>query len=344
MIVLGIESSCDETSIGIVEDGRIMLSNVIRSQIDIHKKYGGVVPEVAARNHIEVIIAAIEESLKISNQDWDKIDAIAVTNGPGLFGSLMVGVMTAKTLAWLKNKPLYPTHHVLGHIYANWLGENIPELPALALIVSGGHTHLYWLKNHGEVTVLGRTTDDAVGEAFDKVAKMIGLPYPGGPSIANASINGDPNFLKLPIPKTEGKYDFSFSGLKTAVLRDTQKIIGEDHSFNSTLIPARLSQEQRNNIAASFQSHAVDVLVRKVKQAFKELNPKSVIIGGGVASNSLLRKKLSEKLNIDIEYAVPSLCTDNGAMIAAAAYWQIKAGKKPKNLKDISVDPNLKIV
>jgi len=238
MNVLGIESSCDETGASIVVDGQTMLSNVVASSLELHRYYGGVVPEIAARSHIHSIIPTIEESLSIAAMSWDDIDAIAVTYGAGLGGCLLVGVTTARTLAITKNKPLYAVNHVAGHVYANFitktsldeyiLPSSQPEFPMLALIVSGGHSQLVFFENHFEYKLLGQTRDDAIGEAFDKVAKIIGLPYPGGPSIAEAALTGNPHQFNFPKAKMS-KYDFSFSGLKTAVLRQSQELIGEDH-------------------------------------------------------------------------------------------------------------------
>ncbi|HRV76268.1 MAG: tRNA (adenosine(37)-N6)-threonylcarbamoyltransferase complex transferase subunit TsaD [Candidatus Nomurabacteria bacterium] len=342
MKILGIETSCDETSAGIVEDGHKLLANVVKTQIDIHKEYGGVVPEVAARNHIEVIMPVVNRSMQIAKLNWKEIDGIAVTNGPGLLGSLMIGTLTARILALIHRKPIYPVHHVLGHIYANWLLEEQPEFPVLALIVSGGHTHLFYLESHLKVKLIGKTTDDAVGEAYDKVAKLIGLNYPGGPAIDQAFHKGDPNFLDLPTPKVSGKYDFSFSGLKTAVLRRSQELIEEDFRFPSWQIAERLTEEQINNIAASFQKKAVEILVNTTKRAYEEFNPKSVIIGGGVAANQYLRQELQEALPIKLNYAPIDLCTDNGAMIAALGCFMAEYSK-PVNPREIKTEPSLKI-
>ena len=342
MRILGIETSCDETSAGIVEDGHKLLANIVRTQIDIHKEYGGVVPEIAARNHIEVILPVVNQSLKTAKLNWREIDGIAVTNGPGLLGSLMIGTLTARMLALIHRKPIYPVHHVLGHIYANWLLPEQPEFPCLALIVSGGHTHLFYLESHLKVKLIGRTTDDAVGEAYDKVAKLIGLEYPGGPAIDKAFHKGDPNFLDLPTPKVPGKYDFSFSGLKTAVLRRSQELIGEDFRFPSWQIAKKLSEEQVNNIAASFQKKAVEILVNTTKKAFDEFQPKSVIIGGGVACNQYLREELQKALPIKLNYAPIDLCTDNGAMIAALGCFMAEHSK-PVDPRDVKTNPSLKI-
>ena len=264
MRILGIESSCDETAAAIVEDGHLLLSNVVRTQIDIHKVYGGVVPEIAARSHIEVINPVIKQALTDANLTWDDIDGIAVTYAPGLSGSLLVGTLAARTLALQKNIPLYPIHHVEAHVYANFITDQAngitltlpskqPDFPMLALIVSGGHSQLVLFKDHGDYELLGQTQDDAVGEAFDKVAKILGLPYPGGPSIAEAAKLGDPKAYQLPKSKLKGDYDFSFSGLKTAVLRAVQREVGVDTTFPSFELAAHLDDVQRADFAASFQ-------------------------------------------------------------------------------------------
>ena len=236
-LILGIETSCDETAASVVLDGRQILSSVVNSQIDIHAMYGGVVPEVAARSHIEVINPVINQALTDAGLTWDDIDAIAVTYAPGLIGSLLIGTLAARTLAILKNKPLYPVHHIKAHVYANFLNQDgkVPEFPILSLIVSGGHSQLVLFKSHTDFAIIGQTQDDAIGEAFDKVAKILGLPYPGGPSIAKAAENGNPLAYDLPKAKLANKYDFSFSGLKTAVLRAVQREIGVDFTYPSIL-------------------------------------------------------------------------------------------------------------
>jgi N6-L-threonylcarbamoyladenine synthase len=340
MKVLGIETSCDETAASVVEDGRVLLSNVINSQIDIHAVYGGVVPEVAARSHIEVINPVINQALTDAKLTWDDIDAIAVTYAPGLIGSLLVGTLAARTLAVLKNKPLYPIHHVEAHVYANFLNEKVPEFPMLALIVSGGHCQLVLFENHGDYKLLGQTCDDAVGEAFDKVAKIIGLPYPGGPSIAKAALLGNPLAYKLPKAKLEGAYDFSFSGLKTAVLRAVQREVGVDFTFPSHQLAERLNDQQRNDFAASFQHIAVETLVDKTEKAFNDFNPASVVIAGGVAANQELRRVLSERIPINIDYAPMNLCTDNAAMVATLGYYYAQK-KQPTDPFDLEVVPSL---
>ena len=284
MKILGIESSCDETAAAIVEDGHRLLSNVVHSQIDIHAVYGGVVPEVAARSHIEVINPVIQKALSDAAVTWDDIDAIAVTYAPGLIGSLLVGTLAARTLALTKNKPLYPIHHVEAHVYANFIDEQAehltltlpksqPRFPLLALIVSGGHSQLVLFHDHGDYQLLGQTQDDAVGEAFDKVAKIIGLPYPGGPSIAQAALKGSPTEYSLPKAKMKGAYDFSFSGLKTAVLRAVQREVCVDTTFPSSELAGLLNDVQRANFAASFQRTAIETLIDKTEQAFRDHSP-----------------------------------------------------------------------
>lgn len=340
MKILGIESSCDETAASVVQDGRILLSNVVNSQIDIHAVYGGVVPEVAARSHIEVVNPVINQALTEANLTWDDIDAIAVTYAPGLIGSLLVGTLAARTLAVLKNKPLYPIHHVEAHVYANFLNQTEPKFPILALIVSGGHCQLVLFRDHGDYELLGQTQDDAVGEAFDKVAKIIGLPYPGGPSIAKAAINGNPKAYQLPKAKLSGKYDFSFSGLKTAVLRAVQREVGVDFTFPSSGLAERLNDTQRIDFAASFQRTAIETLVDKTKKAFYDYSPSSVIIAGGVAANQELRRILSEQIPIPIEYAPINLCTDNAAMVATLGYYYAQK-KKPTSPFELEVIPSL---
>jgi N6-L-threonylcarbamoyladenine synthase len=351
MRILGIESSCDETAAAVVEDGYRLLSNVVHSQIDIHSQYGGVVPEVAARSHIEVINPVIERALSDAELSWNDIDAIAVTHAPGLIGSLLVGTLSARTLALIHDKPLYPIHHVEAHVYANFITEQSPHLsltlpssrpsfPLLALIVSGGHSQLVLFKDHGDYELLGETQDDAVGEAFDKVAKIIGLPYPGGPSIAAVAHNGNPHAYDLPYAKLSSPFDFSFSGLKTAVLRAVQREVGVDHTFASKDLPARLNDAQRANFAASFQHTAVQTLVRATVKATQQHSPVSVVIAGGVAANQELRRQLAEALPLPIEYAPMQLCTDNAAMIAALAYY--RAQKLPATSPyDVTVIPSI---
>ena len=352
MNVLGIESSCDETSASVVKDGHVLLSNVTVSQIDIHAEYGGVVPEIAARSHIEAINPVINKALHDAGLTWGQIDAIAVANAPGLIGSLLVGTLTARTLALLHDKPLYPVHHVEGHIYANFITDQSkliaplslpsrqPSFPFLALAVSGLHSQLVLFKDHGDYSLLGETLDDAVGEAFDKVARMLGLPYPGGPSISSAALHGDPLAYPLPKAKLKSPYDFSFSGLKTAVLRSIQREVGVDHTFPSFELPGRLNDVQRADFAASFQYTAIKTLVDATEQAVREYAPESVVIAGGVAANQELRTQLRERLPIKIEYAPIELCTDNGAMIAALGYYK-SLHVEPSDPRKVTVMPTL---
>ena len=354
MKVLGIESSCDETAAAIVENGTRLLSNVVHSQIDIHAQYGGVVPEVAARSHIEMINPVITQALSDAQCTWHDIDAIAVTYAPGLVGSLLVGTLAARTLALTHKKPLYPVHHVEAHVYANFITEqhetlnltlptSQPRFPMLALIVSGGHSQLVLFRDHGDYELLGQTQDDAVGEAFDKVAKVLGLPYPGGPSIAKAALAGDPHRYTLPKAKVHGAYDFSFSGLKTAVLRAVQREVGKDFSFPSHELPGLVNDELRHNMAASFQYTAIRTLVQKTKLAYDALSPASVVIAGGVAANQELRRQLAEALPTPIEYAPIQLCTDNAAMIAALGYYRAQIDA-PVDPLDVEVQPSLSML
>ena len=351
MRVLGIETSCDETSAAVVEDGKRLLSVVTATSLDLHAQYGGVVPEIAARSHIESITPVIEQALADAKTDWNTIDAIAVTYGAGLGGSLLVGVLAARTLAIVKNKPLYAINHVEGHVYANFLTETTmtgyqlpqqaPKFPMLALIVSGGHTQLVLFRNHFDYTLLGRTQDDAIGEAFDKFAKIIGLPYPGGPSVAKMALKGDPHAYKLPKAKMPGKYDFSFSGLKTAVLRGAQNETGNSYGFPSTKLPGLLYAPQKANIAASFQRVAVETVVDKAVLAYEEFQPASVVIAGGVAANQELRKQLTDRLSLPIEYTDPKLCTDNGAMVATLGCYKVMHRQPVADPFSLDIEPNL---
>ena len=340
MLILGIETSCDETAAAVVQDGSLLRSNVIRSQIDIHAQYGGVVPEIAARSHIEVMLPVVDKALKDAQTTWDEIDAIAVTYAPGLIGSLLVGTLTARTLALTQNKPLYPIHHIKAHVYANFLLKKQPEFPILSLIVSGGHSQLVLFFSHENYKVLGKTQDDAVGEAFDKVAKILGLPYPGGPSISKAAENGDSKKYPLPKSKLQNPLDFSFSGLKTAVLRAVQKEVGKDFTFPSHQLAALLNDTQRNDFAASFQRVAVETLIEKTLLAYEQYSPASVVIAGGVAANQELRSQLEAKLPININYPPMDLCTDNAAMIATLAYYEARY-KEPTDPRIAEVLPSL---
>lgn len=351
MIVLGIESSCDETAAAVVRDGKELLSNVVATSMDLHAQYGGVVPEIAARSHIESVIPVVKEALAVAKCTWDDIDAIAVTYGAGLGGSLLIGVLTARTLALQYNKPLYAINHVEGHVYANFLTqtslpdyvlpEAAPTFPLLALIVSGGHSQLVLFKDHFDYTLLGQTQDDAIGEAFDKVAKILGLPYPGGPSVGQKALEGNPKAYHLPKARLQGKYDFSFSGLKTAVLRLAQEQVGHDYSLPSSELPRLLNDTQKADIAASFQRIAVETVVDKAMTAFEEFSPACVVIAGGVAASPELRRQLAERLPIAIAYTDSKLCTDNGAMIATLGCYHAMFGQPTANPLTLDISPNL---
>lgn len=351
MIVLGIESSCDETAAAVVQDGRRLLSNVVSSSMDLHAQYGGVIPEIAARSHIEAILPVIQQALDDAGCTWDDIDAIAVTYGAGLLGSLLIGVLTARTLALAHAKPLYAVNHVEGHIYANFLTEAVlegytlptsqPEFPMLGIIVSGGHSQLVLWRNHFDYTLLGQTQDDAIGEAFDKVAKIIGLPYPGGINVERKAAEGNPEAIRLPIAKMPGKYDFSFSGVKTAVLRAAQELVGADYSLPSFELPARLSDTQKADLAASFTRTACATIVQKAVLACQEFQPQSVVVGGGVAANQELRRQLLAGLPVRPQYTDRKLCGDNGAMIAALGCFHVSCGQPTADPYTLEVSPNL---
>ncbi len=351
MKILGIETSCDETAAAVVKDGWRLLSSVVASSMDLHMAYGGVVPEIAARSHIEAIMPVVEQALQEAKTGWDDVDAIAVTQGPGLGGSLLIGVMTARTLAIIKNKPLYAANHVMAHVYTNFLTDTSlpnyvlpktqPVFPLLALIVSGGHTQLVLFRDHFDYQLLGQTHDDAIGEAFDKVAKILGLPYPGGPSIEKAALNGNSKAFNLPKSHMSDRYDFSFSGIKTAVLRLAQQQIGEDYNFPSHKLAEHLSETQKTNIAASFQHVVIETVVDKTVFAFEEFQPKSLVIAGGVAANSELRRQISARIPINVDYTDPRLCTDNAAMIASLGYYQIQAKQPEANPYTLDIAPNL---
>ena len=314
--ILGIESSCDETSCSIVKNGCEEITTVILSQIDIHTLYGGVVPEIASRNHVKNITFVLEECLEKAKMTFDEIDAIAITYGPGLIGSLLVGVEAAKTLSFIYDKPLIPVHHIAGHIYANSLVKEL-KFPLLALVVSGGHTELIKMSDHYHFEKLGGTLDDAIGECYDKAARVIGLEYPGGPKLDALAHKGKATY-KLPVPLNDNSYNFSFSGLKSAVINLVH------------------NEKQRGNevnvydLATSFQDVVVDILTKKTMRAVKEYNVKEVIVAGGVSANSGIREKLKELCDKEnVKLIVPELryCTDNATMIAAAAYYMYKDGR-----------------
>lgn len=348
MLILGIETSCDETAAAVVENGSHILSNVVVSQIDIFAEYGGVIPEVAARNHLEVIMPVIKKALTDANKTWSDIDAIAVTHTPGLLGSLLIGTLTARTLAILYQKPLYAIHHLKSHIYANWLDSdstsssqprsNLPVFPLLSLVISGGHTQILKMDAHNHFEIIGTTRDDAVGECFDKVAKILGLPYPGGPAIAHAALTGDRTKYRFPRPKVDG-LDFSFSGLKTAVLRTVQSELGLPISHPSYDLKNHLTPTQIADFAASFEQTAVDYLLDKL-QAAQKLHPdtKSFVIAGGVSANSLLREAATARFN-SIYFPAPKFSGDNGAMVAAAAFFEIQSGVAPTDPYKLNILP-----
>ena len=315
MYILAIESSCDETSCAIVKNGDTDISTVISTQIDIHTMYGGVVPEIASRQHLKNITIVIEECLKKANFTMDNIDAIAVTFGPGLIGSLLVGVEAAKTLAYVYNKPLIPVHRIAGHIYANNLNKKM-EYPLIALVVSGGHTELVYMKDEYEFEKIGETLDDAVGESYDKVARVIGVGYPGGPVIDRMAKEGVHEY-KLPIPLNDDSYNFSFSGLKSAV-------INLAHNYEQ-----RGEEINKENLARSFQDVVVETITKKTIKALKDKFVKRLVIAGGVAANRAIReelKKACEENGIDCSYPELKYCTDNATMIGAAAYFAYKKG------------------
>jgi N6-L-threonylcarbamoyladenine synthase len=327
--ILGIETSCDETAAAVVEDGTKILSNVIASQTNLHAQYGGVFPEIASRKHIEVIYPVINKALSNAHLGVEDLDCIAVTQGPGLVGSLIVGVNAAKGLALSRNKPLLGINHIEGHVYSLWLSEHIDEIefPVLTLVVSGGHTELLLVLDHLRYQHLGATLDDAAGEAFDKVGRLLGLEYPGGPSIELAAKNGDPAAFRFPRAIMDNAYNFSFSGLKTAVLRETKR-------YDEGRIPIE-------DLAASFQAAVVDVLVAKTKSAAEEYNVTAVHLVGGVSANRSLREVMVERIDVPVRAAASVLCTDNAAMIAAAAHWHFVSGRRDS--LDIDVLPGLQL-
>jgi len=400
MRILAIESSCDETAAAVVEDGTRILSNVVVSQIDIFAEYGGVIPEVAARSHLEAILPVVHKALDDAGLTKGDIDAIAVTHTPGLLGSLLIGTLTARMLAILWGKPLYAVHHLKSHIYANWLesgkansqslsfsghdvasarrcggrassssavasGDSrkvqclsmgLPEFPLVALVVSGGHTQLIYMRDHNQFEIIGTTRDDAVGECFDKVAKILGLPYPGGPSIDKAALEGGAEKYKLPHPKVEG-LDFSFSGLKTAVLRAVQVELGVPISTPSYELAGMLTEQQRADFAASFQKTACEILLEKLEIAL-ERHPeaRSVVVAGGVSASAVLKQKVLEALlgvsesknefvggaregELRVFFPERRFAGDNAAMVGAAAYFEIQAGVEPTDPYELSIAP-----
>jgi N6-L-threonylcarbamoyladenine synthase len=323
--ILGIETSCDETAAAVVQDGRKALSSIIASQVDIHSRFGGIVPEVASRQHLLTIIPIIEQAMAQAQAQWSDLDGIAVTCGPGLAGSLLIGVNIAKAIALSQHLPLLGVNHLEGHIYANWLEGNTPDLPAICLIVSGGHSDLILMKGHGDYQLLGRTRDDAAGEAFDKVSRILELGYPGGPAIEKAALSGNSARFRLPRAWLKDTDDFSFSGLKTAVLR----------------LAAEQSIAAIADIAASFQDAVADVLVTKTVSAAKRLGARQILLCGGVAANLLLRRMLTDRSPIPILMPNPTLCTDNAAMIASCGYFRFTTGERSGWNLDIA--PNMRL-
>ena len=333
MKILGIETSCDETAAAVVADGVTILSNQIASQVAIHARYGGVVPEVASRQHTLSIIPIIKQAMAEAGTGWHDLDGIAVTSGPGLAGSLLVGVNVAKALALAHGLPITGVNHLEGHIYANWLGGSIPIFPLVCLIVSGGHSDLVLMRGHGDYVVLGRTRDDAAGEAFDKAARILGLGFPGGPAIERAA-RGRPATLNLPRAWLKGTDDFSFSGVKTALLRlvDDGKIALAERNDGRPGVGVA---------AASFQEAVIEVLVDKTIAVARERPVRQILLAGGVASNELLRRWLVERSPLPVLAPAPVLCTDNAAMVAACGYYRLHSGKQD----DLSLDvvPGLKL-
>lgn len=326
VLIMGIESSCDETSVAIVKNGREVLSNCINSQIKIHEEYGGVVPEIASRCHTEVINGIMKQALKEANVTLDDIDAIAVTEGPGLVGALLVGVSYSKGLSYVTGKPLIAVNHIEGHIAGNYITHKDLKPPFLCLIISGGHTHLVNVKSYNDFEILGKTRDDAIGEAFDKVARVVGLGYPGGPKVDNLAKEGNPT-IKLPVTHFEN-LDFSFSGIKTAVINLNHK----DPNINKA------------DLCASFQSAVTEMLLTNMKKAVELYSSDKIVIAGGVSRNSFIRSSFdnfAKELNIKVYYPEPILCTDNAAMIAASGYYNYINNERA-DLK-LNAIPNLKI-
>ena len=363
MIVLGIETSCDETSAAIVADGRRVFSSVVSSQFDLHRSHGGVVPELAARRHVTSIVPVVQQAITEAGIERDDIDAIAVTQGPGLAGSLVVGVNAAKAMAYAMRRPLVAVNHLEAHIYANWLampGEDLPEprFPVLCLLVSGGHTELILMQRHGVFQHLGRTLDDAPGEAFDKGARLLGLGFPGGPAVQRAAASGRPDAFELPRAWLPGTHDFSFSGLKTALLRLSEPLRLPDDEAAPSLAPGTAFREHRPprfaedapiaDLAAAFQAAIVEPLAVKTAQAVVETGAQTVVLAGGVAANSALRERLQHEVgersgpDVTVSFPAFTFCTDNAAMVAGAAAWVIRRGNQSG--WEMDVHPRLALV
>lgn len=317
IVILSLESSCDETASAIVKNGTELISNVVKSQIDTHKIFGGVVPEIASREHVKFCDKVIDSSLANANMNFNDIDAFAVTYGPGLVGALLTGVSYMKALSFALNKPLIPVNHIHGHVYANYLSENKPQLPFVSLIASGGHSHIVIMWNENEYEIVGRTLDDAAGEAFDKAARVLGLSYPGGPNLSRLAIDGDTKSLTLPTPKLDNKFDFSFSGIKTAFINACNKL-----NQKGEPIPIK-------DYAASFEDKVTEILTEKTISVALEYGILNVCIAGGVSANTVLRSKMKEQcIKHNLNFYMPKIefCTDNAAMIASAAYYTYKQG------------------
>ena len=340
MRVLGIETSCDETAAAVIEDGSVILSNVVVSQAQTHARYGGIVPELASRQHMVTIVPAVRQALDESGLELGSVDAIAVTHGPGLAGSLLIGVGAAKGLALAADLPLLGVNHLEGHVYAAWLEDGDPEreigFPLLCLITSGGHTDLVAMEGHGRYELLGRTRDDAAGEAFDKAARVLGLGFPGGPAIQAVAVDGDGTAERFPRPDVKRSLDFSFSGLKPAIMRRAESKGIYPPSPERPPDPAEVAR-----IAQAFQESLVEFMVRRTLQAVERCRAKGILLGGGVAANTLLRQEMAERSPVPVVVPRPALCTDNGAMIGAAAFFRLRDGFTRQ--WDLDVVPNLRL-
>jgi N6-L-threonylcarbamoyladenine synthase len=353
MRILAIETSCDETAAAVIEDGHRILSNVVATQLELHAQYGGVFPEMASRQHILSITPVVRQALAEAKTTWDALDAVAVTYGPGLPGSLLVGVNAAKGLAWGRGLPLIGVNHIEAHILTNWLTLNgtppAIEFPLICLVVSGGHTELVLMRDFGQYRPLGSTIDDAAGEAFDKVGRLLGLPYPGGPAIEKAAREGNPAVFSLPRAWLKDTYDFSFSGLKTAVLHIVEKYEtkapkprpgGSQRKLSAPVVLVRRLPVA--DLAASFQSAVVEVLAEKTRLAAEEFNARSVVLAGGVVANQMLRRSVTERLDVPVYYPPPALCTDNATGVGVVGYHALRGGRVSDWALDVA--PGLRLV
>ena len=340
MKILGIETSCDETAAAVIEDGRAILSNVVASQADIHAAFGGIVPEVASRRHLVTIVSVVRAALDEADVELGSLDGVAVTSGPGLAGSLLVGVNTAKALALARDLPVIGINHLEGHIYAAWLEEEEPDrdpgFPLLCLIASGGHTDLILMEGHGRFSLLGRTRDDSAGEAFDKAARVLGLGFPGGPEIQRVSANSAGREARFPRPRVKDSLDFSFSGLKSALIRRA-----EERGLYPAPTGMELDSQLVADIADEYQQAIVDSLIRGTLRALDRHRVRGVILGGGVAANSLLRDELAKRSPVEVVVPRPALCTDNGAMIGAVGWFRLRSG--PTYQWDMDVSPSMRL-